>query len=778
MDIAPLTFRVDSSGAVTAEGDLDQLTAAAGRADNAQDSLAASAGRAAAAETNMSAKAKAATAAVNAHTAAAKANTAAMNMQAAASRAVAGRQQQMMYQTNDIAMSLASGQAPYMVAIQQGSQLAQVYAGPGGLNNALSDFRKLMGGVIGTLVRFAGPMALAAAGAATAYYAYRQLTKDARDLEEAFTDLEGIMEKNIDAMADTNEYALRIDLARIGREADESISPIDGMAKSLTGVAAALNDITVARFIEQTSALGAQIDETEAKIAKIQSIANPRLDPSALYSAGGNITAPGLNERQQVELRNAEIQLAALQRRFENMGRGVLTEGQAEGVFGALLNGDLKGAAEQFRDALKGTLEEPKKVRTGIDEAARAMGRLTSQAEKYEVGRAEASMDEIERIQYRRDRDIEAIWEAAEEAKSAGNDVHTVNMLATQAERDAMEKAALDVAELRRKLAEQNRNELAREWEALKREWESDLRDAERRANEIERLNANRIDLDRSLQPGTPEQQVDWWEQDQLARNQELMNEEIRLFGETEAIKFQIRQDYLARETEIERQAAEQRQRIRADQYSATLAVSSDFFGAMGAMLDGNTEKQSAAAETAFAIAQGLNLAQAIMNSYVAVTEAWADPTVPFFMKIAASIQAATTVMQAVAQIRSTTLSGAREMGGPVYSGGTYLVGEKGPELFTPGATGQITSNANLQKAMSGRQDGGQQASGVIRLILSPDLRAQVDDTARKLVVVESEARSAPARALSGLQDDIANGGDTSRLLEGQYALNRGAGSR
>ena len=39
-------------------------------------------------------------------------------------------------------------------------------------------------------------------------------------------------------------------------------------------------------------------------------------------------------------------------------------------------------------------------------------------------------------------------------------------------------------------------------------------------------------------------------------------------------------------------------------------------------------------------------------------------------------------------------------MGGEVGGGKTYLVGEKGPELFTPGASGQITSNDNLRKAM------------------------------------------------------------------------------
>jgi len=38
-------------------------------------------------------------------------------------------------------------------------------------------------------------------------------------------------------------------------------------------------------------------------------------------------------------------------------------------------------------------------------------------------------------------------------------------------------------------------------------------------------------------------------------------------------------------------------------------------------------------------------------------------------------------------------VAGRRENGGPVAGGSTYLVGERGPELFTPGSSGSITPN-------------------------------------------------------------------------------------
>lgn len=40
-----------------------------------------------------------------------------------------------------------------------------------------------------------------------------------------------------------------------------------------------------------------------------------------------------------------------------------------------------------------------------------------------------------------------------------------------------------------------------------------------------------------------------------------------------------------------------------------------------------------------------------------------------------------------------TPVDGARATGGPVSAGGTYLVGEEGPELFRPGRGGSIVPN-------------------------------------------------------------------------------------
>ncbi len=95
----------------------------------------------------------------------------------------------------------------------------------------------------------------------------------------------------------------------------------------------------------------------------------------------------------------------------------------------------------------------------------------------------------------------------------------------------------------------------------------------------------------------------------------------------------------------------------------------------------------------AFEAAKAFNVANAIMNTYMAVTKALA--TYPFPFSLAFAGAALAMGMAQVAQIRAQTYSG-RQLGGPVMGGKTYMVGENGPELFTPTTTGSITRNGDL----------------------------------------------------------------------------------
>jgi hypothetical protein len=95
----------------------------------------------------------------------------------------------------------------------------------------------------------------------------------------------------------------------------------------------------------------------------------------------------------------------------------------------------------------------------------------------------------------------------------------------------------------------------------------------------------------------------------------------------------------------------------------------------------------------AFKAAQAFNIANAIMNTYMGATKALATYPPPFNFIAAAAVVA--MGMAQVAQIRSQQYSG-RQLGGPVMGGQSYIVGENGPEMFTPNTTGSITRNGDL----------------------------------------------------------------------------------
>jgi tape measure domain-containing protein len=95
----------------------------------------------------------------------------------------------------------------------------------------------------------------------------------------------------------------------------------------------------------------------------------------------------------------------------------------------------------------------------------------------------------------------------------------------------------------------------------------------------------------------------------------------------------------------------------------------------------------------AFEASKALAVASAIMNTYQGATKAMATYPFPFnLIAAAASIAAG---MAQVSAIRSQQYSG-RQLGGPVMGGTPYMVGENGPELFTPNTTGSITRNSDL----------------------------------------------------------------------------------
>ena len=186
--------------------------------------------------------------------------------------------------------------------------------------------------------------------------------------------------------------------------------------------------------------------------------------------------------------------------------------------------------------------------------------------------------------------------------------------------------------------------------------------------------------------------QNDITREDQLVKAQELYEQQLINVQQFEEAKALIEDQYRQRKETLDMQAA-----------ATQLNIAASLFDGLAGLAEAAGGKQSAAYRTLFSISKSFQIAESLINLHAAVMKAMNDPTaVTPAQKFANMAAVASQGAAVLNQLKSVTISGARASGGYVGGGRTYLVGEKGPELFTPGASGQITSNSNLNKALGG----------------------------------------------------------------------------
>jgi hypothetical protein len=108
----------------------------------------------------------------------------------------------------------------------------------------------------------------------------------------------------------------------------------------------------------------------------------------------------------------------------------------------------------------------------------------------------------------------------------------------------------------------------------------------------------------------------------------------------------------------------------------------------------------------------------------------------------------------------SRIFGGARAGGGPVDFGRTYLVGEKGPELFVPGVSGSIVSNDSVRRAAS--MSGGPGPMILQEFHLHAEGAVMTDQLIAGLrrdaaVIATVKAEQAAGRAVRGMPGALAN---------------------
>lgn len=118
----------------------------------------------------------------------------------------------------------------------------------------------------------------------------------------------------------------------------------------------------------------------------------------------------------------------------------------------------------------------------------------------------------------------------------------------------------------------------------------------------------------------------------------------------------------------------------------ATLNGASQMFGNLA-------EIAKAGGKDSFEAWKRMAQAQALVNVAMGVTNALATVPAPLNFAVAGTIAALGAVQ--VAQIEQQQYQ-AREYGGQVKAGSSYLVGERGPEMITMGGNGNVTPSSSL----------------------------------------------------------------------------------
>jgi tape measure domain-containing protein len=146
-------------------------------------------------------------------------------------------------------------------------------------------------------------------------------------------------------------------------------------------------------------------------------------------------------------------------------------------------------------------------------------------------------------------------------------------------------------------------------------------------------------------------------------------------------------------------------------------------------------------------IGRSAAIVTATMDGFVAAQKALAQGGA-----IMGPIMAASIGIMTAANIAG--IAGARATGGPVSSGSSYLVGERGPEMFTPSVGGNITPNNKM---------GGDLTVNIIEDASRAGTTERTNDSLTVFV----------AAAIGEMNRQINTGGGIATSMEKRYGLNR-----
>lgn len=171
------------------------------------------------------------------------------------------------------------------------------------------------------------------------------------------------------------------------------------------------------------------------------------------------------------------------------------------------------------------------------------------------------------------------------------------------------------------------------------------------------------------------------------------------------------------------------------------VSASQEMFDSLGNAVAGFAGKQSNAYKAMFAASKAFAIAESIIKIQQGIANAAALPWPANLAAIASVVTATANIVSTIQSIK-LELDGKKAAGGPVGAGGSYLVGERGPEVFSPASNGTIVPNSQIgqsvkvivnnytdaQASVSERMDGSERIVEVVVKRIKNEIGSEVRD--------------------------------------------------
>lgn len=234
--------------------------------------------------------------------------------------------------------------------------------------------------------------------------------------------------------------------------------------------------------------------------------------------------------------------------------------------------------------------------------------------------------------------------------------------------------------------------------------------------------------------------------------------------------KLKMLEDLAARELQLTKEVEQQKldaieaynNKLRELQFAQAAIVidaGANMFDQLGQAVKGFAGESSDAYKAMFAASKAFAIAEAIIKIQQGVANALSLPW-PANLVAAASVVAAAANIVSTIQAVQLNFGGERALGGPVTPGKSFLVGEKGPEMFSPSSHGTIVPNDAL---------GG----GGTKVIINNFTDARPEVTERQegdQKVMEITLRRFKGEIASEIRDGT---GDITKAMQSGFGLSR-----